>query len=81
MQRVVSTEKTTELHTLKLRIRLRKIFIYLSLAALGLHCCAWAFSSCSEQRYSPVGVSGLLTAVASLIAEHRLWASSWGVCT
>ena len=23
-------------------------FIYLFLAALGLHCCTWAFSSCSE---------------------------------
>ena len=23
-------------------------FFLLSLAVLGLHCCAWAFSSCSE---------------------------------
>ena len=39
-------------------------FIYLFLAALGLRCCAWAFSSCSDW--------GLLTAVASLVAEHGL---------
>ena len=24
--------------------------IYLFLTVLGLHCCAWAFSSCGEQR-------------------------------
>ena len=38
-------------------------FIYF-LAALGLCCCARAFSSCSER--------GLLIVVASLIVEHRL---------
>ena len=27
-----------------------KIIIYLILIALGLHCCTWAFSSCSKQR-------------------------------
>ena len=27
----------------------KKIFIYLSLAALHLRCCAWAFSSCGKQ--------------------------------
>ena len=36
--------------------------IYLFMAALGVCCCTWAFSSCSV----------LLIAVASLIAEHRL---------
>ena len=34
------------------------------MAALGLHWCEWAFSSCSDQ--------GLLLAVASLIVEHGL---------
>ena len=29
------------------------IFIYLFLAALGLHCCAWAFSSCGERGPPP----------------------------
>ena len=47
--------------------------IYLFLAALGLHCCAWAFCSCSERGLLFVAVHGLLTAVASLVAEHRLY--------
>ena len=46
--------------------------IYLFLAALGLHCCARAFSSCSEQGLLFVAVQGLLIAVASLVAEHGL---------
>ena len=44
----------------------------LVLAALGLRCCAWAFSSCGEQGLLFVVVCGLLIAVASLVAEHRL---------
>ena len=48
------------------------IFIYLSLAALGLRCCARAFSSCSEWGLLFVAVCGLLIAVASLVAEHGL---------
>ena len=47
------------------------LFIYL-LAVLGLRCCAQAFSSCSEQRLLFIAVCGLLTAVASLVAEHGL---------
>ena len=47
-------------------------FIYLFLAALGLRCCAWAFSSCGERELLFVEVRGLLIAVASLIAEHGL---------
>ena len=42
------------------------------MAALGFHCCAWAFSSCIEQGLLFVEVSGLLIVVASLVAEHRL---------
>ena len=50
-----------------------KNFIYLLfLAALGLRCCAWAFSSCGERGLLFVAVLGLLIAVASLVAEHRL---------
>ena len=49
-----------------------KLIIYLFLVVLGLRCCAWAFSSCSEQGLLFVEVWGLLTAVASLLAEHRL---------
>ena len=48
------------------------LFIYLFLAALGLRCCARAFSSCGEQGLLFVAVHGLLTAVASLVAEHGL---------
>ena len=47
-------------------------FIYLFLAVLGLRCCAWAFSSCSERGLHFVVVHGLLIAVASLVAEHGL---------
>ena len=46
-------------------------FIYLFLAALGLHCLTQAFSSCSEQGLLFVAARGLLIAVASLV-EHRL---------
>ena len=45
---------------------------YLFLAALGLHCCAWAFSSCGEWGLLFVAVRGLLITVASLVVEHRL---------
>ena len=48
------------------------LFIYLCLAALGLRCCARAFSSCSEQGLPFVAVHGLLIVVASLVVEHRL---------
>ena len=53
---------------------LKKIYfiIYLFLAVLGIRCCAWAFSSCSEQGLLFVVVHGLLTAVVSLVAEHGL---------
>ena len=47
-------------------------FIYLFLAALGLSCYAWAFSSCCERGLLFVVVRGLLIAVASLVAEHGL---------
>ena len=40
------------------------LFICLFLAALDLHYCVWAFSSCGEWE--------LLTVVASLVVEHRV---------
>ena len=46
--------------------------IYLFLAALGLCCCARAFSSCGERGLLFVAVHGLLIAVGSLVAEHGL---------
>ena len=42
------------------------------MAALGLRCCVRAFSSCYKWRLLFVAVCGLLIAVASLVAEHRL---------
>ena len=42
--------------------------IYLFLAALDLHCCAWAFSRC-EWGLLSVAVHGLLIAVASLVEQ------------
>ena len=47
-------------------------FVYLFLAALGLCCCARAFSSCGERGLLFVAVHGLLIAVASLVVEHGL---------
>ena len=52
-------------------LKLINLFIYI-LAALGLRCCAQAFSSCSERGLLFVAVRGLLIAVASLVAEHGL---------
>ena len=46
--------------------------IYLFMAALGLRCCAWAFSSCSERGLLFVAACGLLIVVASLVVEHGL---------
>ena len=40
--------------------------------ALHLHCCKQAFSSCGKLGLLFVAVHGLLIAVASLVAEHRL---------
>ena len=46
------------------------LLIYLFLAALGLHCCPRA--CCGERGLLFSAVRGLLIAVASLAAEHRL---------
>ena len=47
---------------------------FLFLAALGLRCCAQAFSSCGERGLLFLAMRGLLTVVASLAAEHGLQA-------
>ena len=56
--------------------RFKKKFIYfyfiLFLAALGLHCHLWAFSSCSRRGLLFVAFCRLLIAVAFLVAEHGL---------
>ena len=46
--------------------------INLFLAAQGLRCCAWAFSSCIKRGLLFVAVRGLLIAVASLVAVRGL---------
>ena len=51
---------------------------WLLMAVLGLHCCMRAFSSCGEPGYSLAGVPGLLTSMASLIADLRLHRLSSG---
>ena len=48
------------------------LFIYLFMAALGLCCCARAFSSCGELGLLFVAVRRLLIAVASLVAQQGL---------
>ena len=47
------------------------LFIYLMLVALGLCCCAQAFSSGGEWGLLSAAVRGLLIVVAFLV-EHRL---------
>ena len=42
------------------------------MAALGLHCCTQALSSCVKLGLLFVAVHRLLVAVASLVAEHGL---------
>ena len=42
------------------------------LVVLDLPCCVQAFSRCGEQGLVFIAVYGLLVAVASLVAEHRL---------
>ena len=46
--------------------------IYLFLAALGLCCYVWAFSSCSKWRLLCSCGAELLIVVASLVVEHGL---------
>ena len=46
--------------------------MYLFFVALGLYCCVWAFSGCSEWGLLFLVVCGLLIAGASFVVEHRL---------
>ena len=47
-------------------------FIYLFLAALGIRCCAQAFSSCDEWGLLFIVAHGLFIVVAFLVVEHGL---------
>ena len=52
--------------------RFMYVCMYAFMAVLGLRCCVWAFSSCSERGLLFIAARVLLIAVASLVAEHRL---------
>ena len=60
-----------ENQSLSLVYVLLKIYMYIFLAVLDLHCYVQAFSSCSEQGLL-FAAHGLLIAVVSLVAEHWL---------
>ena len=70
----VSINMIFSLYSLNVIYHIKKIylFIYLSLAVLGLRFCVRAFSSCSERGLLSIAVHGPLTVAASPIAEHRL---------
>ena len=55
-------------------------FLFFFLAALGLCCWSQAFCSCGEWGPLFLAVCGCLTAVASLISEHGLWACRLSKC-
>ena len=46
---------------------------------LGLRCCAGSFLVVASGSYSLVSVCGLLTVVASLVAEQGLWGTQASV--
>ena len=56
------------------------VFLFF-LAAFGLCCCAWAFSSCGERGLLFVVVHGLLIAVASLVAEQGSRRAGFSSCS
>ena len=58
-----------------LSLLLFKMCFYLFLATLGLRCFVSAFSGFSERGLLFTSVHRLLIAVASLVAEHRLWSA------
>ena len=62
----------TSFFLISLNINCFHLFIYLFLAALGLHCCTQTLTACSEWGLLFVEVHELLVVVASLIVEHRL---------
>ena len=62
---------------LKIALVIWGLFIYLLILFLTVLCLCqhvWAFSSCGGHGLLFIAMHGLLTAVASLVAEHRLQA-------
>ena len=60
---------------------LKLINYFVFLAALGLHCCERALSSCCEQRLPFIAGHGLLVVVTSLAGEHRLQGRRLSICS
>ena len=54
--------------------------MFLFLAVLGLRCCERAFSGWGEQGLLFVVMHGLLTVVASLVAEHGSRRTGFSSC-
>ena len=54
-------------------------YLFLFLAVLGLCCCVWAFSSCSQRGLLFIVLPRLLTVVASHGVEHGLKITGWVV--
>ena len=46
--------------------------LFIFLAVVGVHCCTQAFSSCCKQGLPFITVGGLLSVLASLVAQHGL---------
>ena len=57
---------------LQIHLFLKKLFIYLFMAVLGLRFCARALPSCGKWGPLLIAVRGPVTIAASLVAEHRL---------
>ena len=71
---------SSELHCVLVDLSLPFFFFFLTLAALCLHCCTWAFPGYREQGLLFVSGCSPLIGVASLVAEHGLQ-GSWVVLT
>ena len=69
---MIATATSIKLLSLSFFKKLINYLFILFLAVLGLRFCARAFSSCGKQGPFFIAMRGLLTIVASLVAEHRL---------
>ena len=62
----------SDLAILSLFLKKNKFYLFIYVAAMGLHCCVRAFSSCGKWGLLFIVVPGLLTVVASHVEEYRL---------
>ena len=68
---MAESEEELKSLSMKVKVESEKVESSIFLVALGLRCCAWAFSGCRGQDHSLVATCGLLTVVAFLVSEHR----------